>query len=60
MKEKFVQFCPKCKSTNINNDFSNPASARYGGSNKICNDCKYVSKIFPEININNLKKIKND
>ena len=50
MKEKFTRICPKCGSTDISVDFSNPAVWDYGAPpNYKCNICDNIGKFFPEV-----------
>ena len=56
---KFVKFCPRCKSINISLDKSNPLFGAAGlPANYICKDCGYNRRVFPEINISKLKELK--
>jgi len=55
-KEEYVSVCPKCGSPNIETDFSQPANIMGGIYPSKCNNCNYVGKIFPEINIKDLKQ----
>ena len=54
-KEEYIQVCPKCESPDIETDFSTPADVLGGMYPHTCNNCKHVGKIFPEINVKDLK-----
>lgn len=64
LKEKnknFVRICPKCGSTSVQTDFSNPVVWAYGTTTKFrCNSCSYVGNLFPEISKDNLKDYKEE
>lgn len=55
MKEEYVQVCPKCGSPDISSDFSQPALVMGGIYPKTCNHCGHTAKIFPEIEMKDLK-----
>ena len=58
---KYVKICPKCGSTNVVTDFSNPAVWAYGTTTKYrCKDCKYMANIFPEVLKDNIQKYKEE
>jgi len=62
-KKKFITICPKCNSTDVKTDFSNPGLVGTGlfVNAKVCNNCGYSSNFFPEIEEDKLpeeKKIK--
>jgi len=49
-KGKYVKVCPKCGSTDVHLDFSNPAVWGYGAPTSYqCESCGHVAHIFPEI-----------
>jgi ribosomal protein S27AE len=52
MKKQLI--CPRCKSTDISNDFSNAGMVATGlfNNRKKCNNCGYSSDFFPEIETN--------
>jgi hypothetical protein len=57
--EKFVKICPRCKSTNISIDPTNPLFGSEGlPPTYICNKCNYTNKIFPEIAVSEIKSFK--
>lgn len=60
MAKKFVKICPKCNSTDISTDFSNPAFVAGGLFNnaKVCNKCGHHSNFFPEVEVDKLPKVK--
>jgi len=50
-KPEYVKVCPKCGSTDILTDFSNPAVWNYGGPSKYrCGKCGLISPFVPEVN----------
>ena len=58
-KEELVKICPKCGSTNVSTEFSNPANVAYGNAlNYFCNKCDYVAKIFPEVKTKDINKFR--
>ena len=59
MPKKYIQICPKCKSTDISKDFSAQAYGRGTFFNQYkCNNCGYSGQFFPEISEKELKKTK--
>ena len=59
--KKFVRICPKCGSTNIKTDFSNPVVWAYGTTTKYkCISCSYLGTIFPEVLRNEVKNYKKE
>ena len=49
-KEEYVKICPKCGSTNVSVDFSNPTVWSYGAPSKHqCKSCGHVAAVFPEV-----------
>lgn len=49
-KEQYVQVCPKCGSTRVHVDFSNPVVWAYGTTTKYrCESCGHMAPIFPEM-----------
>ena len=48
-KKEYVRMCPKCKSTDVSDDMSNP-SIRYIGQieSMVCNNCGFTGTFFPE------------
>ena len=45
-----IMVCPRCGSTNVATDFSNPLVWAYGiPSNYKCNECRNIGKFFPQI-----------
>jgi len=58
---KRFEFCPKCKSTNIQTNFGNAVALKMGTPMKMCERCGYQSKFFPTISKKpKLEKIKNN
>jgi len=59
-EKKSVTICPKCNSTHIGTDFSNPALVSTGLFNnaKVCNNCGYSANFFPEVEADNLPEVK--
>ena len=55
--KKYIRFCPKCKSIDINQDKSTMQSLGYLPTKYICNNCGYSSFNFPEMNMNRLHKL---
>ncbi len=55
-KIEYVKICPKCRSLNIS--IVNKITMGFLPSEYICNNCKYTGFIFPEINVNKIKKLK--
>lgn len=61
---KKEKFCPKCNSKNIKTDFGVPETkglfgkfgAIGGPYDYVCEDCKFRSKIFPEIEIEKIEE----
>jgi hypothetical protein len=56
-KEKYIRFCPKCNSIDVNQDKSTMQSLGYLPTKYICSSCGYSSFNFPEINLNKLNKL---
>ena len=56
-KKKYVRFCPKCSSIEINQDKSTMQSLGYLPTKYICSNCGYSSFNFPEMNLNKLDKL---
>lgn len=55
----YTKICPKCGSTDIQNDYSVAAEWAAGASpGFICAECGFVSKLFPEIEENKVEKFK--
>ncbi len=60
-KEKYVKICPKCKSTDINMDKSNPLQPAMGmPALYICGNCKHTGNFFPEIPLSELEEFETD
>jgi predicted RNA-binding Zn-ribbon protein involved in translation (DUF1610 family) len=56
-KEKYIMICPKCKSSDIYRDKSNPLQAATGLPDMyICNKCEFRGYTFPEIPISELEE----
>ena len=56
---KAKRICPKCKSENIQADFSAQAFAQGSVFNQYkCNNCAYVGMLFPEVDKRKLKQNK--
>ncbi len=60
---KYVIACPKCNSTDVQTDFSNPAMIQSGMfvNSRVCNNCGYKSDFFPEVeetHMHIIKKVK--
>ncbi len=60
VKERWITVCPKCGSTDVSADFSNPVGVVTGRFQnfKICNHCGYDSMIFPEVPESKVQKPK--
>lgn len=60
-EEIYVKICPKCGSTKIIVDFSNPVVWDSGApvKNK-CKSCGYISNIFPEVTNDKIELYKNE
>jgi len=57
-KKSYVQICPKCKSTDVFMDHSNPLQGAMGlPPNYVCNNCNHTSHVFPEVDMSK-KKLK--
>ena len=57
-KENFVSVCPECNSTNISMDHSNALVGAMGlPADFICKDCGFTSKVFPEMEESEAKKL---
>ena len=55
--ERYVQVCPQCFSSDIENDSSNALAARFALSHvKKCNNCGHHGSFFPEVHQSKLKK----
>ncbi len=54
MSEKYISICPKCGSSDVINDFSNPGAVATGlfNNTKKCNHCGNVG-MFPEVSESN-------
>lgn len=49
-KEKYYKICPKCGSTEVKTDFSNPVVWNYGATVKYqCKSCGHLGEFFPEV-----------
>ncbi len=59
-KDDFVRICPKCNSTDISTDFSNPALNATGLFNNayVCNNCGNTGNFFPEVERATLDPVK--
>ena len=45
-----MAICPKCRSIDVSNDFSNAGAVNFGFLNrKKCNNCGYSGAFFPEV-----------
>jgi hypothetical protein len=54
--KKYKTVCPKCGSTDIKVDFSNPVVWDYGApSNYQCASCGHISNVFPLVSIDKIK-----
>ena len=55
-----VRICPRCNSTDVSTDFSNPGIVGTGLVNSAfrCNNCNYKEFFFPEIHKNHIPAIK--
>ena len=50
-----ARICPKCKSLDVKKELT--ASAVFGAPQEwVCNDCNFRGHIFPEIELNKMKK----
>lgn len=49
--DTYITICPKCNSTDVKTDFSNPTLVATGlfNNSKVCNDCGYSGNFFPEV-----------
>ncbi|MCP3682510.1 MAG: hypothetical protein GY861_07445 [bacterium] len=57
-KEKYVKICPKCNSPDVFIDSDDKIWAATGIiSNFVCNNCGFRSKIFPEVEVSELKNL---
>lgn len=51
----YIPVCPKCGSTDVEIDFSNPVVWNYGAPSKNhCRSCGYVASVFPEVEIDSV------
>ncbi|MFQ5620342.1 MAG: hypothetical protein ACE5FT_00695 [Candidatus Nanoarchaeia archaeon] len=58
-KEKYVMICPKCKSTDISMDYSNPIQPAIGlPARYVCGKCNHNAYTFPEVSLSKVKKFK--
>ena len=58
-KERYIQICPRCRSTDIFMDNSNPLQPALGmPARYVCNKCKYNATIFPEVTTTKIKDFK--
>ena len=59
-EEKYVKICPRCGSTKIKIDFSNPAVWAAGTPPKyVCLYCNRISSIFPDVTLENIGSFRN-
>lgn len=59
--EKYRKICPKCGSTDVQTDFSNPVVWAYGANTKYkCRSCGHISALFPEISKYEIKSYKKE
>ncbi|MFH1590523.1 MAG: hypothetical protein ABIC95_01210 [archaeon] len=60
MPTSFVRMCPRCNSTDIGQDFSNPGLVGTGlfANAFRCKRCGYASSFFPEVEKNKIPKEK--
>ena len=59
VKERFLRFCPKCKSNEVSMEKSNPLFGAYGlPANYVCSGCGYSGKVFPEVKASKFKELK--
>ncbi|MBI2451546.1 hypothetical protein HYV50_00540 [Candidatus Pacearchaeota archaeon] len=60
-KDKYVIMCPKCNSTDVQTDFSNPAMVESGMfiNSRVCNNCGYRGDFFPKAVKDRIPKLKN-
>ncbi len=55
--KKYVNICPKCKSTKVYMEKSNPASGALGLPAKyVCEKCRHTGYNFPEIEADEKKR----
>ena len=60
-EEKEVMICPKCKSTDVHIDASNPLQPTMGLPPKyVCNNCGYSGYAFPKIKLSELEKFEDE
>jgi ribosomal protein L37E len=53
-KKQFVKICPRCGSKNVDRDVATYNIAPY----YICKSCGFGSPLFPEISLNEARKLK--
>ena len=53
--KKYVKICPKCKSIEIRTNFK-PNIGLGAPTEYVCDKCGFTSMIFPEIDVDELKK----
>lgn len=56
--EKYVKFCPRCKSINVFPEKSTLQILGFLPTRYVCNDCGYAAFSFPCISLANLKKLR--
>lgn len=58
---KYKKICPRCGSTKVAVDFSNPVVWAYGTTTKYkCKECGYLGNTFPEISEDNIQNYKKE
>ena len=58
MTEKYIKVCPKCGSSEVGPDFSNPAVWAYGSNPQYsCDSCQHVGLVFPEVVEKDVKEV---
>ena len=58
MRKSFFLVCPRCGSTNVENDLSRDMLAWGGSTRKMCRNCNYSSIVIPEMRKEELKVFK--
>jgi fused signal recognition particle receptor len=60
-KKKFVKICPKCGSTDIEIEETNPAKIKYGAPlNSFCKSCGFRNVVFPEVEEDKIEEFRKD
>lgn len=59
-KEEIVRFCPKCHSIDISAIGTFESMLGGGVPTFRCNNCNYISQVFPQAKISDLQKLKKE